>query len=120
MTPSANETAALANLAQAFMEFLLAHEEGAALRAAKRRKEEADARMERTPPKPEAPDRFLLTVRDAAKFLSISVKTLWKLTAPRGPLPSVHFGRTVRYPIDDLKAAILGMRCKAPLTTLTD
>lgn len=113
MTPTADESSAIANLAQAFMAFLLAHEEAGACRADRRRRDDNARRSDSTPTRPLPPERFLLPVKDAAKFLSVSVKTLWKLTAPRGPLPSVHFGRTARYPIDDLKAAILGMRTKS-------
>ncbi len=52
---------------------------------------------------PAAP--LLLTARDAAKALAISERTLWTLSAPRGPvcvtrLPGV---RSVRYSVDALR-----------------
>lgn len=48
----------------------------------------------------------LLTVREAAAALSVCEKTLWNLTAPRGPLPAVRLGRSVRYDAADLQAFI--------------
>jgi len=46
----------------------------------------------------EANTPILLNVSDAAKLLSVSEKTLWNHTAPRGNcIPAVPFGRTVRY-----------------------
>lgn len=41
--------------------------------------------------------KLLLTSREAARALSISQRTLWSLTAPRGPIPAVHLSRSVRY-----------------------
>ena len=52
-------------------------------------------------------DRILLTVSEASKALSISQRTLWALTAPRGPLPAVRIGRrAVRYDPADLREFI--------------
>lgn len=49
-----------------------------------------------------------LRPRDAAKALGISARTLWGLTAPRGPIPCLRIGRgkrrTVLYPVADLQA----------------
>jgi len=43
---------------------------------------------------------LLINSRDAAKALSISEKTLWSLTAPRGPVPAIRIGeRSVRYSV---------------------
>lgn len=50
--------------------------------------------------------RLLLSVREAAKMLAISERTLWSITAPRGPLPCVRIGRSVRYDLRDLRAFI--------------
>jgi hypothetical protein len=48
-----------------------------------------------------------LRVNEAARALNISVRHLWSLTAPRGPIPCVRLGRgrrkTVIYILDDLK-----------------
>lgn len=41
---------------------------------------------------------LLLTAREAARALSCSERTLWGLTVPRGPIPSIKIGtRGVRY-----------------------
>jgi excisionase family DNA binding protein len=44
---------------------------------------------------------LLLTVREAAKALSISERTLWSLTS-RGELPAIRIGRAKRYSVDEL------------------
>ncbi len=41
--------------------------------------------------------KLLLTAREAARALSISARSLWALTAPRGPIPSVRLGSRVLY-----------------------
>ena len=44
---------------------------------------------------------LLLTSSQAARSLAISERTLWSLTSPKGPIPVVRFGRSVRYdPVD--------------------
>lgn len=48
----------------------------------------------------------LLNSRDAAKMLAISERTLWSLTAPRGPLPAVRIGSSVRFDVKDLDTYI--------------
>ena len=58
-------------------------------------------------PKPR-PVRLLLNTRDAAAALAVSERTLWGLTAPRGPIPCVSIGRAVRYDVADLRAFIDG------------
>lgn len=46
--------------------------------------------------------------REAAKALGISPRTLWGMTAPRGPIPCLRIGngkrQTVLYPVADLQA----------------
>jgi excisionase family DNA binding protein len=49
-----------------------------------------------------APDRLLLTPRQAAAALSISERTLWQLTRG-GALPCIRIGRAVRYDPRDLQ-----------------
>ena len=44
----------------------------------------------------------LLSVKDAAKALGISQRTLWGISAPRGPLPVVRIGTRILYDPDDL------------------
>jgi hypothetical protein len=52
--------------------------------------------------------RLLLTSREAAAALSISERTLWSLSAPRGPIPVVRpqGRRAVRYSVASLQAYI--------------
>jgi len=53
---------------------------------------------------------FLVDTHVAAETLSISERTLWGLTAPRGPIPVVRIGRSVRYDQRDLIAFIDGRK----------
>jgi predicted DNA-binding transcriptional regulator AlpA len=46
---------------------------------------------------------ILLTAPEAAKALSISERTLWSVTAPRGPLACVRIGKCIRYDVADLR-----------------
>lgn len=52
-------------------------------------------------------DSLALRPREAAKALGISARTLWGLTAPRGPIPCVRIGhgkrQTVLYPTSVLQ-----------------
>lgn len=53
-------------------------------------------------------ESLALRPRDAAKALGISPRTLWGLTAPRGPIPCLRIGhgkrQTVLYPVAELQA----------------
>lgn len=49
---------------------------------------------------------LLLTAPEAAKALRISPRLLWSMSFPRGPIPAVKLGRSVRYPVEGLKAFI--------------
>lgn len=42
--------------------------------------------------------------REAARALGISERTLFKLTAPRGPIRCVKTPKAVLYPLDELRA----------------
>jgi len=42
-------------------------------------------------------ERALLRPREAAEYLSISERSLWNHTSPRGDIKSVSIGRSVRY-----------------------
>jgi hypothetical protein len=44
-----------------------------------------------------------LSPREAAKSLSISERTLWASTQPRGPIPSIKLGNRVLYPVAGLQ-----------------
>jgi hypothetical protein len=52
------------------------------------------------------PVRLLLDARDSARALSISQKTLWSQTEPRGPIPCIRLGRRVLYSVDALRQFI--------------
>jgi excisionase family DNA binding protein len=52
-----------------------------------------------------ANERLLVTVAEAAKMLSLSRRTLWRLTKA-GKLPAVRYGRAVRYSVDELRRHI--------------
>lgn len=45
---------------------------------------------------------ILVNIRDAAKLLGLSTKTVWGLTHPRGPLPVVRIGRRTMYEVATL------------------
>ncbi|MBN2580947.1 MAG: helix-turn-helix domain-containing protein [Pirellulales bacterium] len=51
----------------------------------------------------DAPEKLLLSACDAAEALSISQRSLWSLTAPRGPIPALRLGNRVLYPVDGLR-----------------
>jgi hypothetical protein len=57
-------------------------------------------------------DVLLIPARQAARLLSVSERTLFAMTAPRGPIVSVRIGRTdstnprVLYSVETLKAWI--------------
>ena len=49
-------------------------------------------------------EQILLTPRETAKVLSVSERTLYALTAPRGDIPVVRVGSNiVRYAVEDLR-----------------
>jgi hypothetical protein len=52
------------------------------------------------------PATLLLRSRDAARMLAVSERTLWGLTAPRGPIPCVRIGGAIRYRVIDLEAFV--------------
>ncbi len=49
---------------------------------------------------------LLVTPHVAAKMLSVSERTLWSITAPRGDLACVRVGRSVRYSLAALRVWI--------------
>lgn len=57
---------------------------------------------------PHSVESLALRPREAARALGLSARTLWGLTAPRGPIPCLRVGqgkrRTVLYPVADLQA----------------
>ncbi len=56
------------------------------------------------------PQRRLLTVPQVAEMLGVCQRTLFSLTAPRGPLPAVRIGRRVLYDPNDVQLFV--NRCK--------
>ncbi len=59
-------------------------------------------------PTTSTPTPLALRPRDAALALGISARTLWGLTAPRGPIPCLRIGhgkrQSVLYPVAELQA----------------
>ena len=51
--------------------------------------------------------KLLLSAREAAIALSVSEKTLWTNSCPRGTIPVVRFGRSVRYSVEALREFIV-------------
>jgi excisionase family DNA binding protein len=47
-------------------------------------------------------DRMLLTSDEASRYLAISPRKLWGMTAS-GQIPHVRIGRCVRYSVEDLQ-----------------
>ena len=73
---------------------------------------------------PAAPVRLLLRPREAAEALAVSPRTLWHLSAPRGPIPVLRLpgrgaARSLRYDIRDLMSWIDRMRQEEQLETAT-
>lgn len=48
----------------------------------------------------------LLLAREVARMLSISERSVWAITAPRGPLRAVRIGKLCRYDRADVLAFI--------------
>ena len=57
------------------------------------------------PNNPPTDAALLLTPKQAASALAISPRKLWSMTAS-GELAHLRIGRSVRYPIDDLRTYI--------------
>ena len=50
--------------------------------------------------------KLQLSAREAARCLSVSERTVWANSAPRGSIPTVRIGQRVLYDPDDLRAWI--------------
>jgi len=113
------EVAACGDLARAVLRFLVAYETGIRKRmsvpsgSAPARPAWAPMAGRISPEKIEEA-KLLLSTREAAKLLGISDRSLWNLTAPRGPVPAIRFGSIVRYSPDDLRAWIKQSRQEGP------
>jgi len=55
-----------------------------------------------------ASEPLAVSSREAARLLSVSQRTLWTLTAPRGPVPCVRVASRVLYRPGDLRAYLAG------------
>ncbi len=51
----------------------------------------------------QSPSPLAVGAREAAAMLAISRRTLWGLTAPRGPIPACKVGGRVLYRVTDLE-----------------
>lgn len=50
--------------------------------------------------------RLLLTSPEAAQVIAVSERQLWGQTYPRGPIPCVRIGNSVRYSLEALREFI--------------
>jgi predicted DNA-binding transcriptional regulator AlpA len=66
------------------------------------------------PSNPTAVAPLLLSAREAARVLSISERTLWGLSSPRGPIPRVRLGGRVLYSPEALRKWIGEQQEPAP------
>lgn len=57
-----------------------------------------------------ASEKLLVSTREAAALLAISERKLWAITSPRGPIPRIRIGSSVRYAVNDLQEAIDKMK----------
>lgn len=106
--PTPREMAAVRKLARAVLECVLAFDEGHLLRA-------GEQGISLRPPSNSGdpgPEALLVTPKEAARRLAVSVKTLTRLTRPSGPVPCVRIGRQVRYAPSDLAAAVRTLQTK--------
>jgi excisionase family DNA binding protein len=71
---------------------------------------------------PNTQPRLLLTTQEAAQALAVSTRTLWNLTAPRGPIPAVRLdgSRAVRYSLAALEGWIAGREAAGVLEADTE
>ncbi len=51
-------------------------------------------------------NRLAVPARKAAELLSISERSLWSITAPRGDLPCLRIGRRCLYLVDSLRVYV--------------
>lgn len=59
----------------------------------------------------------MLTVKQAAEVLGVSLRTMYDLAAPNGPIPCYRIGRTVRYEQSDLENYKTTCRCTSTKTS---
>ena len=72
------------------------------------------------------PRQLLVDSTEMARILGISGKGLWTYSSPRGPIPVIRIGRSVRYCPSDALEAVKRMQVAAdqsavdPSATLAD
>ena len=104
--PTRDEIAASRAFGEALIRLLVAHEEG------KRQRRPPFVQPKATKPAPSPQEdepedtKLLLSAKEAARALSISVRSLHTHSKPRGPIPAVRLGGRVLYSMDDLRAWI--------------
>ena len=115
MQRTSRETQAAIALADAILEFLIGREEATAARVAPKvtverpvhHRSAAPALVEPVKPartiEPKLPNKLLVDSKEACRLLSLGERSLWSMTAPRGPIPSVRIGRCVRYSVTSLE-----------------
>jgi len=99
-TPSREQIEAAHQLAEAMLRFLTVLRPS----APKPPEVRPPQRVEPKPAEDTPFEKLLVSAREAASLLCVSDRTLWTLTAPRGPIPSVRLGRSVRYSVEALRA----------------
>ena len=60
--------------------------------------------------KKEIAEKKLTDARETAEALSVSEKTLWNYSQPRGPIPCYRLGSRVLYDLREVIEAIKGSR----------
>jgi hypothetical protein len=60
-----------------------------------------------------AAEPLAVDARTAARMIGVSQRTLWSLTAPRGPVPVARIGNRVVYRIRDLDAYLAGLAAES-------
>ena len=107
--PTRDEIQAARVMGEAILRFLVVHEEARRTRdeqASSGSVQQTVARIEPERKMESPPEKRLLTSREVASLLSISARTVWAMTVPRGLLPCIKVGRAVRYRTEDLEAWI--------------
>ncbi len=61
-------------------------------------------------PKDGSQPALLVKPLDASKMLGISTRTLWAQTEPRGPIPCVRIGSSVRYSPESLRTFVVNQQ----------
>lgn len=106
MKPTERESIAVVRLAEALLEFVMAYEEGLATRQPRRSRPLPPNTESERQTGQSVSNQMLLNAEETAEYLSISRNSLWSWTAPRGTLPCVRIGSSVRYSRVDLDAFI--------------